>query len=639
MELRKLRISNFLGIGEGELAFDKSCLVLVEGVNHDSPSSLSNGAGKSSIFEALFWVLFGKTKRGLVGDDVINNVAGKNCVVELEFDRFKVVRSRRHDVLGTSLRLFQLGANGDSPRDLTLGTVKDTQKLIEDTIKLSEFSFSKIAYFGQGDIRGFAGLSDSELKRVFEQALGLAFFADYQDRVKAYRIDLEVRLRDMTARQQSIGRERVFASEKLELMRHSLKECEQRTKEDRERLESGLREIERELTEIESNARQAESELLSRKRLVEAQGIEKGRLDVSRRRLDELIKASSEALIRRQMQNVALAAEVRSIEFELKELENRVGMPCGECGKPYRHEDITSVKVNLKLRLKDRREACSAGAAEEKSIRRRFEKLSRHAAKLESKIYSFSAVASEMLNVKARNDHWRRVLVERAPVLAEKERETRAALERLSLEGASGKYPLLEQVAFQESHVKELSAESSRLERQIDAGSREVATAKVLEEILGNGGLKSYIFDAITPRLNRLIDRNIKKLDDIDIEVSTVTKLKSGDFREKFAINVNNRHGAGTFEGNSGGELQKINLAISLAVNSLVRSVSEGSINAMFLDECFENLDEGSSERVLDLVQDLEAPNVFLITHRPAVKELVSTVVRVEKRGGMAYIV
>jgi DNA repair exonuclease SbcCD ATPase subunit len=61
-------------------------------------------------------------------------------------------------------------------------------------------------------------------------------------------------------------------------------------------------------------------------------------------------------------------------------------------------------------------------------------------------------------------------------------------------------------------------------------------------------------------------------------------------------------------------------------------------MNAIFLDECFENLDEGSSERVLELIAQIDTPNVFVITQRQGIKELIPSAVRVEKRGGMATI-
>ena len=140
MHLVEMEIKNFLGIGKGRITFSNDGLTLIEGINHDSPSSKSNGAGKSSIPEALFWVLYGKTKRGLSGDDVINNRASKGDGVKVELlfkigdEPYKLVRARDDKNYGTGLFLYWM-KKGPEFEDLTKGTVKETQKVLEELIK------------------------------------------------------------------------------------------------------------------------------------------------------------------------------------------------------------------------------------------------------------------------------------------------------------------------------------------------------------------------------------------------------------------------------------------------------------------------------------------------------------------------
>jgi len=56
MKIKQLRAISILSLGNILVNFDnyKGGTVLVEGINHDSPAD-SNGAGKSSVFEALYW--------------------------------------------------------------------------------------------------------------------------------------------------------------------------------------------------------------------------------------------------------------------------------------------------------------------------------------------------------------------------------------------------------------------------------------------------------------------------------------------------------------------------------------------------------------------------------------------------------
>ena len=67
----KLVIKNFLSIQEAELVLQKG-ITFVKGVNLDDSKSTSNAAGKTAIFDALYWVLYGETSKGKSADSIIN---------------------------------------------------------------------------------------------------------------------------------------------------------------------------------------------------------------------------------------------------------------------------------------------------------------------------------------------------------------------------------------------------------------------------------------------------------------------------------------------------------------------------------------------------------------------------------------
>lgn len=88
MKLHRITITNFRSF-KGEQTFrfpDQPGLYFMQGVNEAEPRLEANGAGKTTIWEALTWVLFGKTSRGLKAGDVCNWDAGKGTKVELAFD-------------------------------------------------------------------------------------------------------------------------------------------------------------------------------------------------------------------------------------------------------------------------------------------------------------------------------------------------------------------------------------------------------------------------------------------------------------------------------------------------------------------------------------------------------------------------
>lgn len=87
MKLRSLVLINFRSFtGRQEFRFPESPgLYFMQGQNLVEPRLEANGSGKSTIWEALLWCLYGKTSRGLKAGDVCNWAAGKKCTVILCF--------------------------------------------------------------------------------------------------------------------------------------------------------------------------------------------------------------------------------------------------------------------------------------------------------------------------------------------------------------------------------------------------------------------------------------------------------------------------------------------------------------------------------------------------------------------------
>ena len=84
MKLNKIKIENFLSIKEAEIDFeDFSELVRVVGINNDTKPKSSNGAGKSSIIEAIAFALFGKTIRKTTEKSLANLHTKGKCKVTI----------------------------------------------------------------------------------------------------------------------------------------------------------------------------------------------------------------------------------------------------------------------------------------------------------------------------------------------------------------------------------------------------------------------------------------------------------------------------------------------------------------------------------------------------------------------------
>ncbi|BBI61763.1 hypothetical protein HSBAA_30690 [Vreelandella sulfidaeris] len=171
MQFDHLQIENFLSIGEAEVSLANRGLMLIQGKNLENGGASSNGAGKSSLVDAVFWCLYGKTARGVGTDDVINDAAGKECRVILtikdDADVYLVTRHRKHSKGKNRLTVEHNGT------DITLGTDKQTQELVNKIVGSSESVFANSVYAGQEAMPDLPMRTDKELKALVEEAAGI----------------------------------------------------------------------------------------------------------------------------------------------------------------------------------------------------------------------------------------------------------------------------------------------------------------------------------------------------------------------------------------------------------------------------------------------------------------------------------
>lgn len=198
LKFNKIAAYNFLCFGsEGiELNFDDyGSIVFVRGENKDvknpeeDPSSdevkvSSNGSGKSSIQEIISYGLFGKTvkKPTAIGkDDVINNLIGKDCKIELQWDKYRVIRTRKKN----TLRFWESEElKFDDSTELTTGSMDETQIIIEEAIGLTYEAFVNICVFTDDQTSSFLEANTAIKREIVENLLSLSSYREKQEKAK-----------------------------------------------------------------------------------------------------------------------------------------------------------------------------------------------------------------------------------------------------------------------------------------------------------------------------------------------------------------------------------------------------------------------------------------------------------------------
>jgi DNA repair exonuclease SbcCD ATPase subunit len=175
---KKVRYKNFLSTGQQfiEIQLDRSSKTLVVG---------ENGAGKSTMLDALCFGLFQRAFRSIKKEQMVNSINEKDCVVEVEFiigqNQYKIIR-------GIKPNIFEIWCNGVMLNQDA--AQRDYQKHLESTIlKLNFRSFTQVVILGNASFVPFMQLRARHRRQVVEEILDIEIFSKmnlmFREKVKS----------------------------------------------------------------------------------------------------------------------------------------------------------------------------------------------------------------------------------------------------------------------------------------------------------------------------------------------------------------------------------------------------------------------------------------------------------------------
>lgn len=173
IHFEKLRFKNFLSTGNNftEIEFETAPTTLVVG---------QNGAGKSTMLDALSFGLFGKPHRKISKPQLVNSINGKGTLVEVEFrigsQQYKVVR-------GIKPNKFEIWVNGNMVNQNS--HAREYQTMLENNIvKLNHKSFHQIVVLGSSSFVPFMQLTSQARREVIEDLLDINVFSKMNSLLK-----------------------------------------------------------------------------------------------------------------------------------------------------------------------------------------------------------------------------------------------------------------------------------------------------------------------------------------------------------------------------------------------------------------------------------------------------------------------
>ena len=207
---KTIKWKNFLSTGQHftEIDFTKNKTNLIIG---------TNGAGKSTILDALCFSLFGRSFRKINKPQLINTVNEKDCVVEVEFligtSEWKVIR-------GIKPNIFEIYCN-DKVID-QVSAANDQQKWLEQTVlKMNYKSFTQIVILGSSAFVPFMQLPTSHRREVIEDLLDIKIFSSMNTVIKEKIRKIRDEVKTLELKKESLF-------DKVEMQKNFIEELENR---------------------------------------------------------------------------------------------------------------------------------------------------------------------------------------------------------------------------------------------------------------------------------------------------------------------------------------------------------------------------------------------------------------------------
>ena len=468
----KIRWKNFLSTGnqftEVKLNPSKGTLI----IGH-------NGAGKSTVLDALCFVLFNKPFRKINKPQLINSINGKDCMVEIEFTIGKNEYMVRRSIKPNKFEIYR----NDELIDQDAAT-KDYQAYLEKNIlQLTYKSFTQVVILGSSTFVPFMQLPAAHRREVIEDLLDIRIFSTMNNLLKE-----RARANDTDCK--SFSKDILFKKQQIEMQEEHIAEV---TANNKERIEVAK-------TKCVS---------LSQQNLDLQEEVE-GLLQEQKVLIDELATLSDSVSKMEKLQKLRWKIESNANTYE-KEMTFFL-----------EHDQCPTCQQDINTSFKEERVA----KLDKKSVEfhSALNELDSQIQSLQQKIDAFKQKSSDAntLNVSLSNKNF--TIKKNHDMISEKEKEITKLTDQLSSQSKS------------KNKLKSFQDELLKLEDKFSSTKKLEDAYSVISSMLKDDGIKSKIVKTYIPAINQRINSRLQSMDffvnfQLDEEFNEVIKSR---FRDDF---------------------------------------------------------------------------------------------------------
>ena len=544
---KKLSFENFLSVGNSPVTIElnKVKTTLIHGVN---------GSGKSTILDALTYVLFGKPFRRINLPQLVNSQNKKGLLVEVEFD----IGNNTYNVIrGMKPRRFEVYVNGDVVDRKS--DDKDNQRYLEQNIlKMNGKTFSQVVILGSANYIPFMALNGTGRKECVEDFLDIRVFSIMSTLAKA-------RLSDLRASSNLLKGDLSNLEYKMDIQKERLEEIKSKSEDD-------IKELETNIDNLKTRGKEITKEV---------EDLQSHRDEVDEK-ISELLSSNPNTKWDKfNTINIELKQKLKNVDTNIAFYQDNDH--CHACGQSIeQHVKDVNISKYESEKVKLVEATNQAGGIIDK-------------------------LNSKLSEVKEKRDYVQGINNEIY------KRDTEIKSIRSSIQESQAKIQSIQSdtssLTREEDRLKDFDKERVDLQEKYDSVLDEIRDNEIVVNLLKDSGIKTQIVRKYLPVMNKFIR---KYLSDLELDIHFTL---DEEFNEKVSSPMYQDFSYASF---SEGQKSRIDLALMLTWREIGKLKNSVSTNLLVLDEVFSSsLDEVGKELLLQILRwGLDnKQNVLVVDH------------------------
>lgn len=554
IEFKSLKFRNLLSYGNKLTTID-----FHKGLNL---IKAQNGSGKSSILDALNFVLFGKPFRNIKMNQLINKYNDKDLLVSVEFnignDEYEIIR-------GLKPNLFSLRKNGNEVDSLS--SKKLNQEEIDKLLGINEKLFKNIVGIAVTNNKPFLSMSTGEKRMLIENIFNIDVLSEMNKEIKkrntCEKTEQKLKITELDGYKNSITDNQKY----IKQINGYIDQFE----------ENKAKEIANKTSELKENEEKIAKKIAN--------------IDIGNKKLEELAK------------NI-----IKIDEEKMTEISKTIGIS---------EHERTRIKKTLSTIGQNKICPICNSELDEGHAKEHIDGLKEDLNKIENFVLpKLNNELKELENIKQekiKND--RTIDIIKSKLIEE---ETNKKSIEKQIEKIKNEIKEIENkecnfsIQEYEEKLASLKDKEQKLNEEVEVLNHNLEINEVLLNILGDEGMKKYFFEKLLPILNQRINFYLKKFElpaELEFNNMMEEKIMTGKFEQSY-----NQF--------SGGERARIDMAILLSFFDISKIISNWSCSILFIDEVLDaGVDASGTEQFIStlyniVTEDDRSLGIYLISHK-----------------------